>query len=107
MPVRSPIFDQHSTSRIGGGMRLRWAAPALEGVALLLLLLAGPAVRLRLWDFGAGFSLLRWAGYIGLGAAAVGLVSLLTPTGRRSVLLQAVALIVGGGLAFVPWHWLR
>ncbi|HEX3234968.1 MAG TPA: DUF1499 domain-containing protein [Gemmatimonadales bacterium] len=88
-------------------MRLRWAAPALAGVALLLLLLAGPAVRLRLWDFGTGFSLLRWSAYIGLAAVAAALVSLLTRTGRRSVLLQAAALIVGGGVAYVPWHWLQ
>jgi uncharacterized protein (DUF1499 family) len=88
-------------------MRTRWVAPALAAVALLLLLLAGPTVRLGLWDFGAGFSLLRWAAYIGFASVAVALVTLLTRTGRRPILLQLAALLIGGGVAFVPWHWLR
>jgi uncharacterized protein (DUF1499 family) len=88
-------------------MRLRWVAPGLAAVALLLLLLAGPTVRLGLWDFGTGFSLLRWAAYVGLASVAVALAALLTRTGRRSVLLQVAALLIGGGVAFVPWHWLR
>jgi uncharacterized protein (DUF1499 family) len=88
-------------------MRLQWVAPALAAVALLLLLLAGPTVRLGLWDFGTGFSLLRWAAYIGLASVAVAVVALLTPTGRRAVLLQVAALLVGGGVAFVPWRWLQ
>jgi uncharacterized protein (DUF1499 family) len=88
-------------------MRLRWVAPGLAAVALLLLLFAGPTVRLGLWDFGTGFSLLRWAAYLGLASVAVALAMLLTQTGRRSVLLQAAALLIGGGVAFVPWHWLR
>jgi uncharacterized protein (DUF1499 family) len=88
-------------------MRLRWLGPALAAVALLLLLLAGPTVRLGLWDFGAGFSLLRWAAYLGFASVAVALVTLLTRTGRRPILLQLAALLIGGGVAFVPWHWLR
>jgi uncharacterized protein (DUF1499 family) len=88
-------------------MRTRWVAPALAAVALLLLLLAGPAVRLGLWDFGTGFSLLRWAAYLGLASMAAALGTLLTRTGRRPVLLQVGALLVGGGVAFVPWHWLQ
>ena len=57
-------------------MRTRWVAPALAAVALLLLLLAGPAVRLGLWDFGTGFSLLRWAAYLGLVSMAAALATL-------------------------------
>jgi uncharacterized protein (DUF1499 family) len=88
-------------------MRLRWVAPALAAVALLLLLLAGPTVRLGLWGFGTGFSLLRWAAYLGLAAVAVALIALLTRTGRRPVLLQVAALLLGGGVALVPWRWLQ
>jgi uncharacterized protein (DUF1499 family) len=88
-------------------MRLRWLAPGLAAAALLLLLLAGPTVRLGLWDIGTGFSLLRWAAYLGLASVAVSLVTLLTRTGRRPVLLQVAALLIGGGVAFVPWYWLR
>jgi uncharacterized protein (DUF1499 family) len=88
-------------------MRLRWLAPALAAVALLLLLLAGPTVRLGLWSFGTGFSLLRWAAYIGLASVAAAVAALLTRTGRRPVLLQLGALLIGGGVAFMPWHWLQ
>jgi len=88
-------------------MWLRCLAPALAAVALLLLLLAGPTVRLGLWDIGTGFGLLRWAAYLGLGSVAVSLVTLLTRTGRRPVLLQVAALLIGAGVAFVPWYWLR
>jgi uncharacterized protein (DUF1499 family) len=88
-------------------MRLRWVAPALAALALLLLLLAGPTVRLGLWDFTTGFSLLRWAAYLGLAGVAVAVAALLTRTGRRPILLQVAALVVGGTVAFVPWHWLQ
>src|SRR5712691_5541545 len=107
MPLRSPIFDPHSTSLTGGSMRLRCVAPALAAVALLLLLLAGPTVRLGLWDIGTGFGLMRWGAYLGLASVAVSLVTLLTRTGRRPVLLQVAALVIGAGVAFVPWYWLR
>jgi len=88
-------------------MRLRCVAPALAAVALLLLLLAGPMVRLGLWDIGTGFGLMRWGAYLGLASVAVSLVTLLTRTGRRPVLLQVAALVIGAGVAFVPWYWLR
>ena len=88
-------------------MRLRCVAPALAAVALLLLLLAGPTVRLGLWDIGNGFGLMRWGAYLGLASVAVSLVTLLTRTGRRPVLLQVAALVIGAGVAFVPWYWLR
>jgi len=80
-------------------MWLRCLAPALAAVALLLLLLAGPTVRLGLSDIGTGFGLLRWAAYLGLGSVAVSLVTLLTRTGRRPVLLQVLAAAGAPGAA--------
>jgi uncharacterized protein (DUF1499 family) len=88
-------------------MRLRWLAPVLAAAALLLLLLSGPTVRLGLWDFTTGFKLLRWAAYLGLASMAAALAALLTRTGRRPVLLQVAALLIGGGVAYMPWHWLQ
>jgi uncharacterized protein (DUF1499 family) len=88
-------------------MRLRWLAPALAAAAVLLLLLSGPTVRLGLWDFQTGFKLLRWAAYLGLASMAAALAALLTRTGRQSLLLQAAALLIGGGVAYMPWHWLQ
>ena len=42
-------------------MRMRRATVAAAVLAALLLLLAGPGVRLGLWTFSAGFTLMRWA----------------------------------------------
>ncbi|MFL5495192.1 MAG: DUF1499 domain-containing protein, partial [Gemmatimonadales bacterium] len=88
-------------------MRLRWLAPVLAAAAVLLLLLSGPTVRLGFWDFETGFRLLRWAAYLGLASIAAALAALLTRTGRRPVVLQGAPLLFGGGVAFVPWHWLQ
>jgi len=74
----------------------------------LLLLLAGPGTRLDLWEFGTGFQLLRWAAYTGLAAAALALVMLLLPRIRRRGLASlVVALVLGLGVAFVPWSGVR
>ncbi len=77
-------------------------------VAALLLAAAGPGSRFGLWPFGTGFLLLRWALYLGAGAAAVALIMLLIPktrTGNTGVL--AGALLVGLATAWVPYSSYR
>ncbi len=83
--------------------------PLLLGIiATLLLLLAGPGTRLDLWEFRTGFQLLRWAAYTGLAASALALVMLLLPSIRRRGLAGlVVALLLGLGVAFVPWSGMR
>jgi uncharacterized protein (DUF1499 family) len=77
-------------------------------VAMTLLLVSGPGYRLELWEFRTGFSLMRWAVYIGLGGAALGLVALLVPRLRRAGLVAAVlALVIGLAAAYVPWAGLQ
>ena len=77
-------------------------------IASLLLLLAGPGTRLDLWEFRTGFQLLRWAAYIGLAASALALVMLLLPRIRRRGLASlVVALVLGVGVAFVPWSGMQ
>lgn len=77
-------------------------------LAALLLLLAGPGVRLGLWSFPTGFDLLRWGAYLGLAAAAVALLQLAIPRwrGGRPVLL-VLAVLLGALAAGVPWYWRR
>ena len=78
-------------------------------LALILLIVAGPGTRLEFWDFRFGFSLMRWAVYLGAGAAVLALVLLLIPRTRRGQAgILAVALVIGLGVAAVPaWQLLQ
>ncbi len=87
-------------------MRLRWLPPALAVSALLLLLLAGPTVRLGLWEFPVGFKLLRWGAYAGLAAAALAVLFLVTSARRGGVVPLILAVVAGGASAAVPRWWL-
>ncbi len=72
-------------------------------IALLLLLVAGPGTRLEFWDFRFGFTLMRWAVYLGAGSAVVALIVLIIPkfrAGRTGLL--ALALLAGIGVAAIP-----
>jgi uncharacterized protein (DUF1499 family) len=88
-------------------MRWRWLAPTLATVAAVLLLAAGPTVRLGLWDFRTGFQFLRWAAYLGIGAAVAALITLFTRARRGAVAPLVLSILVGLGVAFVPWRWLQ
>jgi uncharacterized protein (DUF1499 family) len=88
--------------------KLALLALMLAAMAALLLLVAGPGTRLGLWPFGTGFLLMRWAFFVGLGAAGLAALLLLIPRTRRSgAVALAAALIVGLGAAWVPWNGLR
>jgi uncharacterized protein (DUF1499 family) len=88
-------------------MRWRWLAPTLATLAAVLLLAAGPTVRIGLWDFRTGFQMLRWAAYLGIAAAVVALITLLTPARRGVTGPLLLSLLVGAGVAFVPWRWMQ
>ncbi|MEP6686793.1 MAG: DUF1499 domain-containing protein [Gemmatimonadales bacterium] len=86
-------------------MNMSLVAAAL---AALLLLLAGPGVRLGLWSFRTGFEFLRWGAYLGIAAAVVALVQLAVPRWRGGrTLLLVVAVALGALAAGVPWYWRR
>ena len=83
-------------------------ALALAVIAAVMLLAAGFGTRLALWDFRTGFGMLRWAAFIGLAAAACAVVMLPLPRLRRGHgVMLTVALLLGVGVAFVPWNNLR
>ncbi|WP_222565353.1 DUF1499 domain-containing protein [Novilysobacter antarcticus] len=89
-------------------MRLSRLVLVIALLAAVLLLIAGPGTRMEVWDFRTGFALMRWAAYIGLGAAVVAVVLLLVPAYRRAgALALAAALLIGVGVAFVPWNAMR
>src|SRR5947207_1810213 len=52
---------------------LAWLRPLallLAVIALIMLVLSGPGTRFPLWDYRVGFTLLMWAAYIAVAAAA-------------------------------------
>jgi uncharacterized protein (DUF1499 family) len=80
----------------------------LTALALLVLLIAGPGVRLELWDFRFGLQLMRYAAFAGLGAGALALIGLLWPRVRRQGAgLLSVALAIGLVVVALPWLQLR
>lgn len=77
-------------------------------VAALLLLVAGPGTRMQWWDFRTGFTLMKYATFVGVGAAALALIGLLVPKLRRSGAgLLVLALVMGLAVAYVPWQGMR
>jgi hypothetical protein len=79
---------------------------ALAVLAIALLVLAGPGSRLGVWEFATGFVMLRWAAYLGIATAVLGLVLLLRrPAAGR--LWLVLAMVAGLVAVLVPWGWLR
>lgn len=73
-------------------------------IAAGLLLIAGPGTRMEWWDFGFGFTLMRWALYGGAAAGVLGIVLLLIPATRRGGLaILLAAIVIGAGTAAVPY----
>ncbi len=64
-------------------MRLARFTVLVAILALVLLLISGPGTRLELWHFRTGFTLMTWATFLGLGAAALALLLVLIPRTRR------------------------
>ena len=89
-------------------MKTAHSALLLSLIAAVLLLAAGPGTRLELWEFRTGFALMRWAAFAGLAAAALAIVMLLVPRTRRTGSASLLAaLVLGLGVAFVPWNGMR
>lgn len=83
-------------------------AVAIAVIAVVLLLIAGPGTRLGLWGFGTGFSVMKWAAFVGIGAAFIAAAMLLVPSLRQSNgATLGIALLLGLGVAFVPWNAMR
>ena len=80
--------------------------------ALLALAISGPLYQLGIADLGTAFLILRWAAYIGAGAALVGLILLiwqaLKPSAQQpSSMLLGLAVIAAGASFVVPYLQLQ
>lgn len=71
--------------------------PVIAFIGLALLLIAGPGTRLGFWEFRDGFSLMRWALYLGGASVVLGIIAVLIPKVRKAH-LGAVLLALGVGL---------
>lgn len=84
----------------------RVVVPLLALAAVVLLLISGPGVHLGVWTFVTGFKLLKWAAFVGIAAAVLGVIALIVPAARRGFRAWlVVSIIVGLVVAWVPWHW--
>jgi len=96
-------------------MRHSFSPFALIGIILAVLaamaaMLAGFGSHWGLWYFRTGFTILRWAAYVGILAALVSLIgALLTrpATLRRGFLFSIFGLVIGILVFGVPWCYWR
>jgi uncharacterized protein (DUF1499 family) len=106
-----PTFRPRRRQRGG-----RWP-PLLAWLALLLLIAsalmmggAGPAHRLELLPLGSAFDLLRLGAYLALGAATLGLVTLVVASlcrRWRPALTGGLVLVVVAAMMAVPWQLMQ
>ena len=70
--------------------------------------MAGLGTRIGLWSFGTGFTVLRWAAYIGVATILVALLFLLLLRPRGVTLVSLGAALVIGTVTFaLPWQQRR
>lgn len=89
--------------------RRGWVAGVALAIGLaagLVCLLGGFGYRWQWWSLGTGFAVVRWAAYVAVFAAALGLFALLMPPWRRGLVCRLIALgavFVGVAVAGVPF----
>lgn len=87
---------------------IRWVPLALAGLGVVLLVMAGLGTRAGLWSFGTGFTVLRWAAYIGIAAILLALLFILLLRPRGTTLASlGVALLLGMITFALPWQQRR
>ena len=90
-----------TAARIGFALAVACAVAALA---------SGAGYRLGLWHFRTGFLILRWAGYVALGAAALSLLGAVVArpgTRRGGLVLGLAGVVIGLATAGIPWQQWR
>lgn len=81
----------------------------LAVVALLLLVVAPLGWRAGWWSYGLSLlTLLPYAGYAAIAGGIVSALALVFGRGalsRGGLVMAVIGLLVGAGVAYVPWHW--
>jgi len=87
-------------------MKLANVPVALAVLSALVLVASGFGARFGIWDYRLGINLVRWSFYAGLAIAALALIALVIPRVRAGRAWSlAAAIIIGLGVAYVPWYW--
>ena len=76
--------------------------------ALILLLASGIGSHMGLWHFRTGFTLLKYAAWLGLAAAAIGSAALAVSSRQRrwqAVIISCMAVAIGVTVFAIPWSW--
>ncbi len=100
--------EEMKTSVRSTAMVLPLFAVACAAFAMLLLFASGPGARLNVWNFKTGFSMIKAAGYIGLGCAVVALASSVISVRRRhfkGIFVSLIALILALIAFGIPLYW--
>lgn len=90
--------------------RIAVAGFVLAVLAALAAMAAGPGYRWGLWDLGPAFTVLRWAAWAGLVAAAVSLAGTIAArvgARKRGIGFAVLGIAIGLATAYVPWQWRR
>ena len=84
-------------------------ALVLAIVALVLLALGPLGWRAGWWHYSVGLqTLMPWSAYCGLAAVALAIIALIVGVkvnAARHVAIGVIAFIIGGAIAYVPWHY--
>jgi uncharacterized protein (DUF1499 family) len=81
----------------------RYLPLALAILAAALLLMSGLGSRAGLWHFRTGFTLLKYAAWLGIATTLVTIIYLAVRAGNVAVLM--IALLVGALVAYTPWSF--
>ena len=104
------VAEEHGGRSHRATVAIATAGLMLALAAGLALPLAGAGHRLGWWSFGTGFSVMRWAAYGGIAAAAVSTAALILAPwrGQRRGMFRALGgLIIGLMTVGVPAYYLQ
>ncbi|MEN1729279.1 MAG: DUF1499 domain-containing protein [Pseudomonadota bacterium] len=83
-------------------MKLLRLLPLVALIGLGMLLFAGPGARMELWDFRFGFTLMRWALYVGGASIVLGFILVLIPKVRKAQVGAMLLSIFIGAVTVTP-----
>src|SRR5262245_16678051 len=94
--------------RAGNAMKAIRLLPWLALGVAAAIVASGFGARFGLWDFRAGFAILRFGTYLGLAVAAAALIALLVPrmrAGNVTLLVASVAIALAASALPLSWLW--